>query len=397
MLLCKEIAGMTMGEANHVRRAIGKKVREDLEAWGPRFIEGAALKVGQRKAELLWDDLEKSAEYQFNKAHSVGYSMLSYWTAWLKVNYPLEYMTAVLRNEGDKDKRLDYLMESKRLGIPVLLPHVNNSEITTSIEGDAIRLGLASVKYISGKVGAKIMEHRPYRDYAHLLEVSQTKGSGINSRAIDAMNKVGAAVFYDNPQRGDERDYFYEYLDIPAFDSKMLDPVVKAQFRGLDEFTDDEAFVICGMVRNIKVGNGWALVDVVDETGSASMFTDSSTPIEKGKMYVILVANNRIARYITTDEIVEGKGGALGKFLETPKLTLDEGWYRCISFKTRTTSTGSRAADAVFTDADKNLVSAAVWSNVLDKATIPCTTASKVRVQFAESNNGRLKVQEIST
>lgn len=395
MLLCKELAGMTMGEANKVRGAIGKKIYEDLIVWKPRFIEGAAKLIGEKKAEAVWDDLEKSAEYQFNKAHAVGYSLLGYWTAWLKVNYPLEFMCAALRHEGDKNMRLDYLMECKRLGIKILLPHVNKSSIDNQIEGDGIRLGLSSIKYISGKVGAKIVEGSPYKSYEQLVEYSRIKGSGINSRAIEAMNKVGAAVFDDNPRTGNERDNFYEYLDIPAFDSKGLEPYIKAQFRDLDEYVDDETFVICAMVRNLVVKDHWARVDVVDETGSAGIFTDPSTPLEKGKMYVILVSNNRVARYITTDDIVEGKGGALTKFLEKQRLDLDEGQYRCISFKTRKTKAGSRMGEAILTDADKNLVPIMVFNNMLDRASIPLAASAKIKPEFAETRSGGIYLKDI--
>lgn len=396
MLLCKELAGMTMGEANKVRKAIGKKIYEDLIVWKTKFIEGASKKVSEKRAEAIWDDLEKSAEYQFNKAHSVGYSMLSYWMCWLKVHYPLEFMNSVLKNEGDKNSRLDYLMECKRMGIQILLPHVNQSGIDNVIQGEAIRLGLSSIKYISGKVGAKIITHRPFHSYAQMLEVAQAKGSGINSRAIDAMNKIGAAAFDDNPRTGDERENFYEYLDIPAFDSAQLDPKIKAQFRGLDEFTPDDTFIISAMVRNIKVGTGWALVEVVDETGSAGMFTDQSTPIEKGKMYVFLVSNNRIARYVSTDDIITGNAGTFGLFLETEKLNLKDDEYRCISWKTRNTKSGSKMANAVFTDKDKNLVSCMVFSSMIEKAMMPCVTAVKVRPTFNETKDGALFLGDIT-
>lgn len=395
MLLCTQVAGMSMRDANKLRRAVSKKVLADLMVWQPAFIEGASKKIGERKAAAVWNDLEKSAEYAFNKAHSEGYSLLSYWTAWLKVNYPLEYMTSLLKHEADKDKTLDYLMECKRLGIKVLLPHVNKSGIDNVIEGDGIRLGLSQVKYISEKVGSKIIESRPYIDYQDLRSKASTKGSGINARAIDALNKVGGAVFPDNLRRGDERDYFFEYLNIPAFDSAAIDPFIKAQFRPLDEFTEDESFVCMGMVRSIKVGTGWALIDMVDETGAAGAFTNQNTPIEKGKMYVFLISNNRVARYITTDELVAGEGGTFARWLEKKSLELEEDQLRCISWKVRTTKKGTKMADAIFSDADKNLLSVMVFDRMIDKATIPCVTGAKVRPVLAETKSGAVYLQDI--
>lgn len=402
MLLCTEVAGMSMREANQVRQAIGKKIAEKLALYKDRFIDGATKKIGARKAKAVWEDLEKSAEYAFNKAHSEGYSLLSYWTAWLKANYPTEYMCSLLESETntaspDKDKILDYLMEAKKMGIRVLLPHVNHSDIGYTIEDGALRMGLSAVKYISGKVGSKIIAQRPYASYSHLLEVSKTKGSGINSRAIDALNKVGAAAFEDNPKTGNERDNFYEFLNIPAFDSSDVSPHIIEQFRPLDEFTEDDTFVVMAMVRNIRVGKGWALVDMVDESGAAGCFTDPNTPIEKGKMYVMLISNNRVARYITTDELNAGEGGAFAKFLEKDRLELEEGEYRCISFAGRKAKSGNKFANAVFADAEKNLTAAMVFSSVYEKAMMPCTTASKIRPVFAETRDGGLYLKELIT
>lgn len=402
MLLCQELAGMSKTDSNRVRRAISKKILLDLVVWKPAFIEGAAAKVGEKRAEAVWDDLEKSAEYAFNKAHSVGYSMISYWTAWFKVNYPVEYMTALLNNLSGTDvktKALFYLMEAKRMGIKVYLPHVNESDLSNMVDDGAIRMGLTSIKYISDNVGSKILDNGPYKSYEHLREVAGTKGSGINSRAIDAMNKVGAAVFEDNPRTGDERTNFYEYLNIPAFESAELPLHIRAQFRDLTEYTEDEAFVVCGMVYNIKTGPGWALVEYVDENGSAGSFTNQNTPMEKGKMYVMLIKSNRIVKYITTDDILNGNGGVFGKYLEVPRLNLKDGEYRCISFNTRVIRSGpnkgQKMADAIFTDADKRLTGAMVFTSMLDKATIPCVTASKVKAKFAETKSGAVYLQEI--
>jgi DNA polymerase-3 subunit alpha len=402
MLLCTEVAGMTMGEANKVRKAISKKILKDLQIWKPKFIEGAAKKIGERKAEFVWDDLEKSAAYAFNRAHSVGYSMISYWTAWFKANYPVEYMCALMNNLSGTDvkvKAMFSLMETKRLGVQVRLPHVNASDIKNRVEGDAIRMGLDSIKYISGKVGNKIIDNGPYESYAQLLEVAGTKGSGINSRAIDAMNKVGACAFDDNPRRGDERAYFYEYLNIPAFDSSAIDPHIRRQFRTLNEYTEDETFVVCAMVYNIKTGPGWQLIEYVDESGSAGSFANSSAIIEKGKMYAMLVSDNRIARYITTDELIAGAGGNFARYLEKVRLDLKDGEYRCVSFDTRTIRSGNMKGEkmgtAILTDGDKNLYGVTIFPSMLEKAKIPCVTGAKMKAIFNEGRNGGLILKEI--
>ena len=131
------------------------------------------------------------------------------------------------------------------------------------------------------------------------------------------------------------------------------------------------------------------------ESGSAGSFTSQNTPIEKGKMYVMLISNNRIARYATLDDIVAGKAGALGKYLEKDKFEMADDEFRCISYNTRVTKAGKKMADAVFTDADKNLIGAMVFDSMVQKATIPCVTASKIRVDFAETQSGAVFVKDI--
>jgi len=149
------------------------------------------------------------------------------------------------------------------------------------------------------------------------------------------------------------------------------------------------------MVRNIKVGQGWALVDLVDETGTTGVFTDASTPIEKGRMYVMIISNNRIAKFITTDELVEGEGGAFAKYLEKVDMNLEEGEYRAVAAKTRKTKTGSTQIDAILTDKDKNLVPVMVFEKMIPKISMTLGTASKFKPVFGETRNGGLFIKEV--
>jgi DNA polymerase-3 subunit alpha len=398
MLLCTEVAGMSKADSNRVRRAISKKKIKDLQVWQPAFIEGMALKVGQKKAEFIWDDLEKSAAYAFNRAHSVGYSMISYWTAWFKVNYPTEYFNALLNNLSGTDvkiKSMFALMEAKRMGVNILLPHVNESDIRNRVVDGSIRMGLEAIKGIKEKSGAKIVDNSPYKSYAHLLEISGTKGSGISAGHIKSLNAIGAAAFEDNPRTGRERENFYEYLNIPAFKNMDIEPETRAQFRDLNEYTERDTFVTYGMVYNIKSGPGWTLAEYVDETASAGSFADAGIQIEKGKMYVFLISNNRIARFLTTEELLAGEGGAFNKYLTTPKLNMTDDEYRCIAFKTRISKKGNKVGTAVFTDCNKNLTSAMVWGKTVDDVRIPLISSAKIKPVFSEKEDGTIVLQEI--
>ena len=152
MLACVELGGMTMAEADKVRKIIGKKKdAREFDVFQDQFVSGASKFISPNQAKDLWHDFEAHAGYSFNKSHAVAYSTLSYWTAWLKYHYPLEFMYSILKNEKDKDARTEYLIEAKRMGIPIKLPHINESDMDFKIEGKGIRFGLTGIKYIDRK------------------------------------------------------------------------------------------------------------------------------------------------------------------------------------------------------------------------------------------------------
>lgn len=395
MLTMTEVAGMKMATADKVRKIIGKKRDvSEFEAYKAEFIDGASQKISKNRAENLWHDFEAHAGYSFNKSHAVAYSLLSYWTAWLKEYYPLEFMTAVLRNEKDKDSMLDYLMEAKRMEIRIMLPHVNASgiqfEIQSDENGDYIRFGLSNIKYISGKIGGRLMDHRPFANYKELYDITMTKGSGLTTRTLGSLNAIGAAAFDDNPRTGKERENFFEYLAIPAFQTADLSPMMKAQFRPLDEFAQNETFVSMGMVRGIKTGPGWARIEIVDESGSCGVFTEEHTTIESGKMYVFLIANNRVSKYIAVDDLVADRGGVFQEFLEATGFPdVPEGMAKVVAFNTRVTKAGKRMADIVISDEFKNLTAAMVFPGpAFMKVYAKCPEGSVVDIQLAQTKDG---------
>jgi DNA polymerase-3 subunit alpha len=397
MLTMTELAGMSMATADKVRKIIGKKKDvKEFEQYQAEFIEGASKKVHRSIAEKLWHDFEAHAGYSFNKSHAVAYSMLSYWTAWLKCYYPLEFMYATLKNEGDKDARTEYLIEAKRLGVPVKLPHVNTSGLDFTIQDNAIRFGLSNIKFISDNLGSRLIEARPFENYAALKEKVMEKGNGLSTRVLQALNAVGAATFPDNPKRGDERNNFYEYLNIPAFETPDIPPGVKAQFRPLEEFEEVGCFVVMGMVKGIKRGTGWSRIEVVDETGTAGIFHTENTPIEPGAMYAMLVADNRVARYVTVDELVRGSTNTFVRHLFTKSYRdLTEGFYRVVSFQTHKTKKGANMAYLVLSDGEKNLTRVLAFPQMFHKAYGFCKEGSTVECEFAKTEDGTIFLREV--
>jgi len=356
MQACVHLGGMSWSEADKVRKIIGKKKdAREFDIFRDKFITGARNYISKEDAEHLWHDFEAHAGYSFNRSHAVAYSLLGYWTAWLKHYYPLEFVFALLKNEGDKDARTEYLLEAKRLGIKILLPHVNESELDFSIQGNAIRFGLANIKFISENIGKKLIVSRPYRSFAHLQEIAETKKSGINSRAVSSLSMIGAATFSDNPRTGNESQYYYEYLNIPKFDTRGLTPYIKSQVTPLQDFLEEGCYILMAMVKQIKKGKGWSRVELVDDTGSIGIFHSENTQIETGNMYFFLVGDNRIHKYVTIEDVINKKDEPFVNYLHTQSLDVPDDKKLVIDFTHYKTKQGKMMAHIIYSDKTKEL------------------------------------------
>ena len=395
MQACVHLGGMTWSEADKVRKIIGKKKdAREFDQFRDKFVEGASKHISKKQAEDLWHTFEAHAGYSFNRSHAVAYSMLSYYTAWLKSYYPLEFMFSVLKNEGDKDARTEYLIEAKRLGLKIKLPHINESDVYFSLKEDSIRFGLAEVKFISDSIANKIIERRPFANYADFIDKASKKGSGINSRAVSALNSIGGAAFDDNPRSGNEKDNYYEYLGIPTFNLD-LPPRIKSQAKPIEEFDDLGAFPMFGMVKNIKRGTGWARIELVDETGSIGLFHHEQTQIETGQMYFILVGDNRIARYIKVSDIDPNGSDLFVDYLYRKQYDMQEDERFVISFTPYKTKAGKMMAHIVFTDKDKNLTRAIAFPTLYKIALAKMREGLICKPVVSKLDDGTLMIKEI--
>jgi DNA polymerase-3 subunit alpha len=357
-----------MSEADKVRKIIGKKKdAKEFDEFKERFVEGASKHIPVKTAEELWHDFEAHSGYSFNRSHAIAYSLLSYWTAWLKHYYPTEFMFAILRNEHDKDARTEYLIEAKRLGIKILLPHVNESDLDFKIQKDAIRFGLSNIKFISDNIGKKLMEAGPFKSYRDLEEKASVKGSGINSRALAALNSIGAAAFEDNPRTGKESENLYEYLSIPKFDLGKVSPHIKAQVTPLEDFEERGTFVMLAMVKGIKKGNGWSRIEMVDETGTIGVFHTEQTQIEVGNMYFFLVGDNRIHRYVTIDDVANRINDTFVTFLHSESLNIPDTMKMSVSLLPYRTKQGKSMGHLIMSNSSKELTRAIVFPQSYDK------------------------------
>jgi len=397
MQACVYLGGMSWADADKVRKIIGKKKdASEFDAYKDQFVQGASKYITGEDALKLWHDFEAHAGYSFNRSHAIAYSMLSYYTAWLKCYYPLEFMFAVLKNEKDKDARTDYLLEAKRLGIKVLLPHINESELDFSIKGNSLIFGLSDIKYISDNIGSKIKALRPFGSYKDFLDKATVKGSGINSRAVDSLNMIGAAAFPDNQRKGNENEKLYEYLGIPKFDTGKLSPKIKSQVNPLEDFLEEGCFVLLAMVKSIKKGPTWARVELVDDTGAVGIFHEVNTKIEPGMMYFFLVGDNRIHKYVTIDEVVQKTDDPFVQWLYKDKLKIDSGKRLVLDFTHYKTKANKMMAHIILSDADKNLERVIAFPKLYTKALGKMQAGKICDPAIARMDDGTLFVKEVN-
>jgi DNA polymerase-3 subunit alpha len=206
MHIAQKVAGYSLGQADLLRRAMGKKKKEILdEAYGG-FADGMKKNgFSQAAITALWDTVLPFAGYAFNKSHAAGYGLVSFWTAYLKANYPAEYMAGLLTSVGDdKDKAAVYLADCRRLGITVLPPDVNESVHNFASVGADIRYGLGGVRNVGANVVQSIIAARSekgkYTDFSDYL--SKIDITACNKRVTESLVKAGAFDSLGHPRKG---------------------------------------------------------------------------------------------------------------------------------------------------------------------------------------------------
>jgi DNA polymerase III subunit alpha len=206
MEIAQKLAGYTLGKADLLRRAMGKKKRSVLDAEYVRFETGmVAGGFSPAAIKALWDVLVPFSDYAFNKAHSAAYGVVSYWTAYLKANYPAEYMAAVLTSvRDDKDKSALYLNECRRMGIRVLPPDVNESSANFTAVGTDIRFGLAAIRNVGHNVVEAIVTARQEKGRFVSFEDFLRKSPAVvcNKRTIESLVKGGSFDSLQHTRQG---------------------------------------------------------------------------------------------------------------------------------------------------------------------------------------------------
>ncbi|MDH4227391.1 MAG: DNA polymerase III subunit alpha [Deltaproteobacteria bacterium] len=211
MEISKVLAGYTPGDADVLRKAMGKKVHEVMLEQREKFLEGAKKNnVPPKKAEKIFDLMAHFAGYGFNKSHSAAYAMVAYQTAYLKAHYPVEFMAALLSiNMDNTDKVMKYMGECRDTGVKVLPPDLNESSVDFTVSEDSIRFGLAAVKNVGSAAIESVLEVRAEGPFLSLTDfLSRVDSRKLNKKVVESLIKCGAFDFTKKPRKA-----LFESLD----------------------------------------------------------------------------------------------------------------------------------------------------------------------------------------
>ena len=223
MLLSQSLAGFTKGEADVLRKAMGKKQKDVLDKMKPKFVEQAAAKGHDATVlEKIWKDWEAFASYAFNKSHSTCYAWIAYQTAYLKAHYPAEYMAAVLSNNMNDIKQVSFFMEEcMRMGLQVLGPDVNESFYKFTVNEDyAVRFGMGAIKGVGSGAVATIVENRKDGKYKSIFDLAKRIDlRAANKKAIENLALAGGFDSFEGTTRA---QYFHDDGDGITFYEKAM-------------------------------------------------------------------------------------------------------------------------------------------------------------------------------
>ncbi len=223
MLLSQKLADFSKGDADVLRKAMGKKQRDVLDKMKPKFINQAVVKGHpEEKLEKIWKDWEAFAEYAFNKSHSTCYAWIAYQTAYLKANYPAEYMAAVLSNNMSDIKQVSFFMEEcKRMGLEVLGPDVNESFYKFTVNNNyAVRFGIGAVKGVGMGAVNTIVENRKENKYKSIFDMAKRVDlRAANKKAFENLALAGGFDSFEGTHRA---QYFHEEGDGITFLEKAI-------------------------------------------------------------------------------------------------------------------------------------------------------------------------------
>lgn len=293
------LAGFTWSEADSLRKIIGKK-RDvaDFDEFKGKFVSNTYLTKAQ--SEKIWSEFEMSALYMFNKSHAVSYSLMSYQTMWLKINYPLEFIWSLLYNESATDKITAYLMEAQRLGLKIYPPDINKSQEFFSMsvpgEDEGVRFGLKNVTGCGVSAIKEIFTKRPFNSFDEFN--NKCSKSAVKAPLRENLDKVGAFESIGFVSQFDHPRY---YLPVLGF------PIKSSEFKTeIDEFVENASdfhetvsslTLIKAVVRSTKKAQNYLRVEFEDHSGSCTVFGERNTELAQRDYVYALIGDRTLHAY----------------------------------------------------------------------------------------------------
>lgn len=299
MKIAVELAGFSWGGADRLRKIISKKKDQaEFDKYRDEFVTGASRYITTNQAEKLWKDIEKASLYMFNKSHATGYSLVSYQTMWLKVNYPLEFLWATLTNEIEAEKTSTYLFEARRLGIEILPPDANNSELNFTLDNEGLRFGLLNIAGLGMSAAIDIVEKRPFDSYEDFCE--RTASRSVKKNIIESLDKVGFFESLGWESEYEKERYFGPILSyhVNMNDESPFDDIIYSCSEASASKESTDMFVVRGVVKASKRTPKYFRVELEDASGVCSSFADKeNAAINKRDYLITLIGDQTIHHY----------------------------------------------------------------------------------------------------
>ena len=379
MQLAQVLSGYSLGEADLLRRAMGKKIKAEMDAQGARFVRGALEKgIAEARARYIFELIAKFAGYGFNKSHAAAYALIAYQTAYLKANHAQEFIAASMTLDmGNTDKLYGFTREAKQLGMPILPPSVNKSTAEFLPEDGGIRYALGALKNMGQAAAEHIVTERggkPYRDLADFM--SRINPKTVNKRAIEALNASGA---FDDLEKNRAK--------IARNAERLIEFAGRlAQDRQAGQ-TDMFGAAAGGSPAQLALADApaWGLLETLDAELAAAGFYLSGHPLDE---YTEQLARLNVMRWTAFAERTQANGRAEARLAATVTYRQD-----------RKAKSGNRFAFAGFSDPTGQF-EAVIFSDTLDLAGDKLEAGKNVLISVegeAEGEAMKVRVQAVQS
>ena len=375
MQIAQAMAGYTLGGADLLRRAIGKKKKSEMDAEQPKFLAGAEKNgVKTEDAQEVWQLMAKFAEYGFNKAHAAAYAFVSYQTAWLKAHHPLEFMTSVMNcDSGDAEKLSNYSIELRRMGIELVPPCINHSETGFAVDGNKILYGLGALKSVGREAANGATAVRKGKQFCDLFDfASRVELKQFGKRALEMLVCAGAFDSLDKNRRR-----VLESLDTLIGYSESV--FAERQSEQLSLFGDAEVTL---PLPQLPIVDDWTALERLDREFEALGFYLSRHPLDE---FGPQLKRAKVETYLNFCKRAENKPAAAKLAGSVSKV------------QTRISGRGSRYAFVELSDAT-GVYEVTVFSDDLERSGSFLKVGARVLLDVetdAENGSMRLKVNRI--